>query len=85
MWFIISGLHVQSLFGLPPMNDVAYLYGYLNICQQQMEGEIRLDGIVNCEDIEALMQLFQEDVDSKLNNLLNMLSFDVTTKQIHKV
>ena len=67
------------------MNDVAYLYGYLNICQQQMEGEIRLDGIVNCEDIEALMQLFQEDVDSKLNNLLNMLSFDVTTKQIHKV
>lgn len=78
LWFILSGLHVQSLFGLPPMNDVAYLYGYLELAQSQMNGEIRLDGVTNCEDIEALMQLFEEDVDSKLNNLFNTLRYDVT-------
>ena len=77
LWFILSGLHVQSLFGLPPMNDVAYLYGYLDLGQNQMNGEIRLDGVTNCEDIEALMQLFEENVDSKLNNLFNTLRYDV--------
>ena len=77
LWFILSGLHVQSLFGLPPMNDVAYLYGYLDLGQNQLNGEIRLDGVTNCEDIEALMQLFEENVDSKLNNLFNTLRYDV--------
>ena len=59
------------------MNDVAYLYGYLDLGQNQLNGEIRLDGVTNCEDIEALMQLFEENVDSKLNNLFNTLRYDV--------
>lgn len=83
LWFILSGLHVQSLFGLPPMNDVAYLYGFLDLGQNQMNGEIRLDGVTNCEDIEALMELFEGDVDSKLNNLFNTLRYDVALPGIH--
>lgn len=83
LWFILSGLHVQSLFGLPPMNDVAYLYGFLDLGQNQMNGEIRLDGVTNCEDIEALMELFEGDVDSKLNNLFNTLRYDVALSEIH--
>ena len=83
LWFILSGLHVQSLFGLPPMNDVAYLYGFLDLGQNQTNGEIRLDGVTNCEDIEALMELFEGDVDSKLNNLFNTLRYDVALPGIH--
>lgn len=40
--FVLSGVHVSTLFGLAPVNDIAHVYGYLSINNNQLNGVIRL-------------------------------------------
>ena len=75
--FVLSGVHVSTLFSLAPVNDVAHVYGYLSINNNQLSGVIRLDALCDYTALQDLIQVIQGNEDAILNNLINSLRFDV--------
>lgn len=71
------GVHVSTLFGLAPVNDIAHVYGYLSINNNQLNGVIRLDALCDYTALQDLIRVIQGNEDAILNNLINSLRFDV--------
>ena len=75
--FVLSGVHVSTLFALAPVNDIAHVYGYLSINNNQLNGVIRLDALCDYTALQDLIRVIQGNEDAILNNLINSLCFDV--------
>ena len=78
IYFVLSGVHNTSLFGIEPMNDTSILYGMLSIDQQnKMSGVLRLDALCDYNTLQTVLELMVGEEDMYFNNLINMLQFEV--------